>query len=358
MTRLRSDYEVRVILVGCGYIAQAEHLPGWDQEPRGRLAAVVDTDRSAAEAAGAAYRAPWFTDLGQAIKAVGADAVHVCTPASTHEPLIAEALGAGLHVLAEKPLTDDAASAAALCAQARARELVLMVAAPRLYDPHIEWITTAIDHGETGPVSCIATVWRMSRPAQYRRLTKTARHRPVTSAPGSPGWLRQRLLDQSVHHLGVLARWTRGGLRPLSVVLTHRAYHVVLEADGDVIVTHSNVSPAGHGETFTVYGDAGRFEAMPWSAHFPDVGGTVTIDLAGGREQSQPSIAPTNSYWQQLSEFVDVVRGEGPPRRAAETAVDDVALVEAIVSLAEAQALPGRLSRDDAAEPRGHEAAR
>src|SRR6266852_1657824 len=42
------------------------------------------------------------------------EAVHVCTPLSTHATLVRQALDAGLHVLAEKPLAETASITAEL----------------------------------------------------------------------------------------------------------------------------------------------------------------------------------------------------------------------------------------------------
>jgi predicted dehydrogenase len=217
-----------------------------------------------------------------------------------------------------------------LCDDADRAGVTLMVAAPRLYDPYVAYVTDALDHGRLGAISLISTVWRMSLPAVYRRLTAQPRHRAVTTRPGSVEWLAQRLCDESIHHLGVVARWTAGPLRPQSVALTERAFQITLHAD-DVVVTHSNVTPSGHGETFTVYGEGGRMEAAAWSPHFPHVGGRVTAESAGDGQVTHPAIARANPYWLQIREFVDVIRGVRAPRRVARAAVDDLATIEAVI---------------------------
>ena len=50
---------------------------------------------------------------------------HLCTPLSTHEGLAARLIDAGVHVLAEKPLTEDARATAALLESAQARGVLL-----------------------------------------------------------------------------------------------------------------------------------------------------------------------------------------------------------------------------------------
>jgi predicted dehydrogenase len=50
---------------------------------------------------------------------------HVCTPLSTHAGIVAPLIDAGVHVLAEKPLTGDARSTAALLESAQGRGVLL-----------------------------------------------------------------------------------------------------------------------------------------------------------------------------------------------------------------------------------------
>lgn len=322
---------VGVVLVGCGYIAQAEHIPGWQQEPLGRLVGVVDQDTAIASQVAAACRVPHFSSLGAAMESTRPDAVHICTPAKTHAALVAEALWAGADVLVEKPLTEDPESARALVELAGAEGRTLMVGAPRLYDPYIEFVSEAVKRGEIGEVFAISSTWRMSHAPSYPHITAMARHRAVTATPGTREWLRQRLLEESVHHLGVFPSWAGGALTPWSTVVTDRAFHITLKAPGDILITHTNVSPAGHGETFNVFGSCGRIEAMPWSQHFPDTGGCALLERSVTGEVVHPAIQRTNGYWAQLREFAEVILGRSIPRRSAEGAVADLALIDAIV---------------------------
>ena len=65
-----------------------------------------------------------FTSMGDALSLPGVDAVTVATPPHTHAALVLEAVGAGKHVLCEKPFTRDAAEAAELLAAADAAGVV------------------------------------------------------------------------------------------------------------------------------------------------------------------------------------------------------------------------------------------
>ena len=74
-----------VILAGCGYIAQAEHIPGWMQQNGARIAAIVDRRSDLATAVAERLGVAAYDMLTDASASVLADAVHICTPPNSHE---------------------------------------------------------------------------------------------------------------------------------------------------------------------------------------------------------------------------------------------------------------------------------
>lgn len=70
---------------------------------------VVDVDLTRASRLASTHAgARPFASLDQALAALHPDVVHVCTPLDSHVALIGAALGAGCHVVAEKPLAPTA----------------------------------------------------------------------------------------------------------------------------------------------------------------------------------------------------------------------------------------------------------
>ena len=80
----------------------------------------------------------------------GIDAVVVATPASTHYPLIADALRLGYHVLAEKPLTLAPNECLELTRLAAQQQRQLMVDHTYLFNPAVERGRAVIRSGELG----------------------------------------------------------------------------------------------------------------------------------------------------------------------------------------------------------------
>ena len=112
---------VRTLVAGAGYIAEY-HLAILRANPAVTVVGVCDPHPDRLEAFrrrwGLPHAAPTLSEL---CRTVQADAVHVLTPPQTHVAVITEAIEAGLHVLAEKPLTLSLSDTDALGALARRR---------------------------------------------------------------------------------------------------------------------------------------------------------------------------------------------------------------------------------------------
>jgi predicted dehydrogenase len=95
------------------------------------------------------------------------DAVAIATPTSTHGTLVEQALLAGMHVLVEKPITNDSASGDALVRLAAERDLVLMVGHVFLFNEAVLETKRIIDSGELGEIFHVAMVRTNLGPIRY-----------------------------------------------------------------------------------------------------------------------------------------------------------------------------------------------
>ncbi len=116
---------IPVAVVGAGYFGRF-HAKHYAANPDARLVAVVDRDLARARAVADEFGAEEaLTDHTALNGRIMAASVAVSTPA--HFTVASEMLGAGMHVLVEKPITDDFASAEALVKQAKEAGRVLQV---------------------------------------------------------------------------------------------------------------------------------------------------------------------------------------------------------------------------------------
>ncbi|HEX8968469.1 MAG TPA: Gfo/Idh/MocA family oxidoreductase, partial [Chloroflexota bacterium] len=96
------------------------------------------------------------SDPGASIMHQPLDVVHVCTPLESHAGLVRQALEAGLHVLAEKPLAETAAVTAELLALASTRARWLCPTHQFLFQPGVLRGLEALD--SIGPVLHVDSV--------------------------------------------------------------------------------------------------------------------------------------------------------------------------------------------------------
>jgi predicted dehydrogenase len=125
---------LRLAVVGAGQFGR-NHCRVIQESQRARLAYVVDTDRTRAAEAAAAYGAQALSDVHELVGRV--DAAVVSTPTITHEAVASVLLEAGIDVLIEKPITSDLASAARLVAVAARRGRILQVGHLERFNPAI-----------------------------------------------------------------------------------------------------------------------------------------------------------------------------------------------------------------------------
>lgn len=133
-----------------------------------------------------------FTSLAAAVAATRPEALLVTTTLGAHEPLTRAGLEAGLHVLVEKPFTDDLTTAEALVQLAAARGRVLMVSQNYRFFPAARTAQRLVRDGSLGPLYAIGIDFRhnSASPPRPRR-----RHH----ADAQP-----LLIDMSVHHFDLL----------------------------------------------------------------------------------------------------------------------------------------------------------
>jgi predicted dehydrogenase len=322
--------KIPVLMIGCGYISQAEHIPNWRVSPSGTIVAVVDAREEMARAVGEDVGVPWFTDVPTALDQSECEAVHICTPAKTHVALIEQAVKRGLHVIVEKPLAENPEDAQRAVDAARAARVVLMVGYNRLLDVDLGQLEKWIKGGDIGRVFGVQSVWKTSQPSVYRRLTGLPRTTLMPEGVSAVEILKYRMREESIHHLNLFQRWL-GKSPQVEVVLENLPlWHVSFTFGESIPVWHTNAGPVGQGEEIWAYGDGGYAYARPWSPHFPWTFGYSELVTRRDGTAHEPALARVNSYALLLEEFTASIREQRPPAIDPESAIEDLRLVESI----------------------------
>ena len=98
--------ELRVGLIGSGFIAKQKHLPAWKKLGRkAQVVALCDPQVAQAQELARIHGIPKvYGDFQEMLQAERLDAVDICSPPRTHADLAVRSLEAGAHALIEKPM--------------------------------------------------------------------------------------------------------------------------------------------------------------------------------------------------------------------------------------------------------------
>jgi predicted dehydrogenase len=116
-----------------------------------RLAAIVETDSSRAEAAAAEWGVPVYSSVEECLAArsrgeLALDAASVCVPTSAHFSVTEALLTAGLDVLVEKPIAATAAEATRLIDLAAERGRILQAGHLERFNPAVAATELILNH--------------------------------------------------------------------------------------------------------------------------------------------------------------------------------------------------------------------
>ncbi len=251
----------------------------------------------------------------------GVDAVLVATPTFEHLPQGLSVLGAGKHLLMEKPLALCTADAKALLSAAGER--VFGVVLNQRLDPAYAMIRALVQAGRLGRLQRVSwTMTQWYRPDVYFRVSSWR-----GTWRGEGGGL---LLNQCIHNLDVL-QWIAG--MPASIHAQAdfgRHHHIEVEdevsawmtwRDGATGVIQASTGEAPGINQLDLVGDRGtlRYDGKRiWLATSDD---SVTDHCRNTRElfgmpdfeqQVLDGFAPVNQHALLLEDFAAAVRGDAP----------------------------------------------
>lgn len=240
MSKVKS---VRVGLVGCGIIAQWQHLPALSHIGEAEIAAICDRDRSLLASVGKKFKiAKCYDDLGEMLSKEKLDVLDICTPPQTHAALSIKAAESGCHILVEKPagLTlEEFGRMAEACARNKVK---LCQVHNMMYEPVMLRAISQVKSGDIGTVMGVEIRVLSRRTAE---LSKDPKH-----------WIRglpAGVFSEGLPHPIYLAQAFLGAVEPVAVHVRDISRHrnvasdeiwVVLEGEGGTgVITYSGNSP-------------------------------------------------------------------------------------------------------------------
>lgn len=195
--------DVRLGLVGTGAIsnAYAEAVKGIDGVV---LASACDSNAEAATKFAAAAGCAVYDNIHRMLRTEELDGIVICTPPATHEPLATVAIESGVHVLCEKPLAIDVASADRMAAQAIRHKVLLTMASKFRFVDDVRMARDLAASGIVGEVVLIENAFTSSV-----NMANRWNSQPAISGGGV-------LIDNGTHAVDIL-RFFLGQLRDVKV---------------------------------------------------------------------------------------------------------------------------------------------
>ena len=191
-----SSGEVRVGVVGAGWVAKARHIPAFRRLKDVRIVGVADHHiENAREAVSVARQGESVTSLADLLR-LDPHVIAVATSPWSHAELSIESLRAGCHVFCEKPMALNLADARAMEAEATKADRLLCVSHNLLFSRTVRRAESLL--AQTSPTFVSAL-----------QLSSYARRLP-TWYQDLPGGL---MLDESPHLLYVLTHFLGAPLR-------------------------------------------------------------------------------------------------------------------------------------------------
>lgn len=155
---MTNSKKIGVAFIGAGIVAEM-HGRGVARCKQAEFMGAFDPDSAKAKAIGSKFGGQAFESMEQLLDDPRVEAVHVLTPLKAHLRCALAALGAGKHVLIEKPVSHEVNDLTKLKVAAAKADRVCMPAHNYIYVPSIQRTKRLIDDGRLGDIYAMWIIW-------------------------------------------------------------------------------------------------------------------------------------------------------------------------------------------------------
>lgn len=305
-------------IVGAGAVVQHAHLPAYASAGI-PVRSITDLDLDRARATAAEYGIPVAADLDALLNDDSVEVVDVAVHPRAQPEICHRAFAAGKHVLAQKPLAEDTATARELVAAARSAGLSLVVNHQMRYGEGMASARAMAELGWIGEVTAVtfdvdiatdwtAWPWLLASPRldllfhsihytdSIRALLGTPTtvfcatgRRPGQAATGETRSMTTMLFDSAAR--------AQVNVNHENITGDHRAHFRIDGSEGSIRGTIGLLYDYPHGRPDTVEVNSTRLPTDGWVA-YPVTGRWIPDAFAGPmlalmRECSDGTVAPT-----------------------------------------------------------------
>jgi predicted dehydrogenase len=146
-----SNNKTKVAVIGAGEIGTKAHIPAYLRNGNVELVALVDADEKKLKTAAKKFKIKnSYKSVDDLFQNQTIDAVSVCTPPTSHAPIVLKALDNGASVLCEKPMATNPDDGKMMLEAAKKKGKALMVGFNLRYQPNYIQTAKMIQAGSIG----------------------------------------------------------------------------------------------------------------------------------------------------------------------------------------------------------------
>ncbi|MCQ9184192.1 Gfo/Idh/MocA family oxidoreductase [Streptomyces sp. IBSBF 2953] len=314
-----TDRPLRLGVIGCADIAVRRMLPAFAASPEVQLVAVASRDGRRAGPTAERFGCRAVHGYHRLLELDEVEAVYVPLPAALHAHWVEAALRAGRHVLAEKPLTTEAARTRALASLAHERGLVLRENVMFVHHRQHEVVRRLVEDGAIGRLRFFQASFAV--PA---RAEDDIRYDAALG--GGALW------DVGVYPLRAALHFLGAGLDVVGARLSAGAGRSV-DTSGAVLLASAEGVAAqlsfglehAYGNAYELWGSRGRITVQRAFTPPGDRPPQVLVDRGSGPEEML--LDPDDQVANTVTAFVHAVRtGAGPDQ----TCLDQAELLDRV----------------------------
>ena len=331
---------MRIAIIGCGLIGQKRAVAA--QAMGAKISWAVDTTIERAEAVASRFGARPDTDWRTAIAAEDTDVVFVATSHDNLSAIACAALGAGKHVLLEKPGGRNLADVLAVRDAARAAGRIAKVGYNHRFHPALLKARKLVDSGETGPLMFIRGRYGHGGRPGYQ---KEWRFDPEISGGG-------QLIDQG-SHLVDLAHWFLGDFVGVQGAVRRCFWDSAVEDNVFMTLSSKTGQIASLHATWTEWKNMFSLEIYGRDAKLDinGLGGSYGVESLTFYKMLPQMGPPETTRWEwpfpdrswekEVEEFMSAIRERRVPLGHIDDAVQSMTVIDRLYAQEPLLALPG-----------------
>ena len=297
---------IRVGIVGCGRISEADHIPGYLGAGGFKITALCDTRKKRMAAVQKKFPelkdATCFKKDADLFASGLVDAVTICTPNDCHYPQTVAACKAGIHVLCEKPMAATLDQATEMIEAAKEAKVVLQINQTVRYLADYQAIVSLVKKGAIG------------KPFHIRCIRGSDGTPNVNWSPGADWFVQKKhegglLVDIGIH-MADMMRMVMGEADKVAGLVDTRLRDIDVPDNVNALYRYKNGGTGALELSWTMPGNAGFLEIYGTKGRirmgFSDQG---TELWKAGRKNPITSVEATPHDNSQVF-FGDAIRGK------------------------------------------------